>query len=260
MGREPHDRGFGDEAPTRENATAALRRALPRAGPAELARALDHPALGVPEMILLLRNTRTASEVLARVAADARWLRHGRVRRLLAAHPNVSPATAGEVLRHLLWNELLEVGAHPRAHPYVRRRAEEMLRARVDELSPGERVSLARRAPRGILSVLIDTDDARVLDSALGNGRLVEADALRIASTRRSPSAVLGRLAVHPRWGARLAVRLALLRNSATPVPAALRLVSELGRRELTRVARDATIPRIVRVAAERRAAAGRLL
>ena len=50
-------------------------------------------------------------------------------------------------------------------------------------------------------------------------------------------------------------VRLALLRNAVTPIPAALKLVGKLETPDLQRLAGDARVRRIVRIGAERRLA-----
>ena len=73
-----------------------------------------------------------------------------------------------------------------------------------------------------------------------------------IARAEGVPSEVLARLAEHPAWGCRQAVRRALLKNPRTPVHASMRLLKSLPRQELQKVRRDQEVPKVVRVAAER--------
>ena len=244
-----------DTSAGRMASRAELRHCLPAAPAAFLEGALANPAFGPDELLLLLRNRRASDSLLTRVARNPAWLRKAEVRRHIARHPRVPPALGRELLARLSFKDLLEVCQSPQAHPFVRRQAEQRLEARVDELTSGERVTLARRAPRGVLSALVRTDDARVLDSALGNPALREQDAVLVAAAAGTEPWVLTRLARHPRWGVRQSVRWALLRNARTPIPVALRLVSQLPRQELRRVAVDPGVPQIVRVGAERRLA-----
>ena len=242
-----------DASAGREASRAELRHRLPGAPSPFLEGALANPSLGPDELLLLLRNRRASDAVLARVAGNPAWLRKAEVRRQIARHPRVPLVLGRELLARLGYKDLLEVCQSPEAHPFVRRQAELRLEARLEELSSGERVTLARRAPRSVLCSLIRTDDARVLESALGNPALGEQDAVLVAGREGADPAVLTRIARHSRWGVRQSVRWALLRNARTPIPVALRLVAQLPRTELQRVAEDPLVPRIVRVGAERR-------
>jgi len=246
-----------DASAGRVASRAELRRRLRTAPPDFLAGALLNPLVGSEELLLLLRNWRASAAVLTTVGQKADWLRQAEVRRLLVLHPRVPLALARDLLGRLTWKDLLEVSAAPHAHPVARRQAERLLQVRLEALSAGERVTLARRAPRGVLALLIRTDDSRVLCSVLGNPALVEQDAVHVAGAARVGAEVLARLASHPRWGVRQSVRAALLRNARTPIPVALRLLAELPRRELHRLIVDAAVPTIVRVGAERRLTAG---
>jgi hypothetical protein len=109
-----------------------------------------------------------------------------------------------------------------------------------------------------LIGALCDSSEAAVLRALLGNGRLVEADAVRIASGTGTPGEVLRTLAEDPAWGVRRSVRTALLRNPRTPVASALGLMCRMPRRDLVRLAEDREAPRIVRVGAERRLEEGR--
>ena len=91
-----------------------------------------------------------------------------------------------------------------------------------------------------------------MLQSLLGNRKLVENDAVRIASSKDSTAELLAVVAQHPEWGGRHEVRLALLHNPRTPVPTALTILGRLDHKHLHGLASDASFPKIVRVGAER--------
>ena len=230
-----------------------LRRHLLAAPEAFLNGAIDNPGLGDEEIPLLLRNRRASPALLTRIGRDRRWTRNSEVRRLLVQHPQVPVALARTLLSHLFWKNLLEVSVNLRVHPVIRRQSERMLQVRVDKLTLGEKIALARRAPRGVVSSLIHSDDSKLLRSVLGNLTLIEQDAVDIARASKTGGDVLACLAGHPKWGVRRAVRQALIRNPRTPVPVALRLIGGLPRRDLQELIRNAGVPKIVRVGAERR-------
>jgi hypothetical protein len=154
---------------------------------------------------------------------------------------------------HLFWRDLAETASDVRVNPVVRRTAEKYLELRMDEMTLGERVTLARGASRAIVRCLLGSADGRVLRGLLSNPRLVETDAVRIASSPQAPPDVLAHVGGHPKWGCRRAVRVALTGNPRTPVASALRVLCSLDRLDLQRISRDAKVPTIVRIGAERR-------
>jgi hypothetical protein len=237
----------------RSATVAELRRYVLTAPEAFLDGAIDNPHLGDEEMPLLLRNRRASATLLTRIGRDRRWTRNSEVRRLLVQHPQVPMGLARTLLSHLFWKDLLEVSVNLRVHPVIRRQAERMLQVRVEDLALGEKITLARRAPRAVIASLIHSDDPRLLRAVLGNVTLIEQDAVTIAKAGRTGDDVLAHVAAHPRWGVRRAVRQALIRNPRTPVPVALRMIGGLTRRDLQELIRDAEVPKIVRVGAERR-------
>jgi hypothetical protein len=220
-----------------------------------LVGALDNPGLGPIQLGLLLRNRSATPELLARVARNRGWTRHYEVKKGLVQHPRTPLAIGRALVHHLYWRDLAETADDRRAHPTVRRHCEELLKIRLLELSLGERISLARVASPGLIQSLREAGESRVLKALLGNPKLREPDAVSIADGKEVPGTVLGRLAEHPEWGRRHAVRLALVRNPRTPVPVALNLVRRFPRPELRRLAKDGRAPKIVRVGAARQLA-----
>jgi hypothetical protein len=245
------------EAPGRDagrtDGLEVLRGRLSSAGPDYLDGAAENPLLGNGEMVLLLRNRAARPALLSGLARARRWTRYHEIKKALVAHPSCPLAASHALLPHLFWKDHLDLALDVRAHPVVRRRAEQLVLARLDELGTGELVAVATRATRALIARLAESRNPRVLERLISNARVVEADVLRIARSRHAPATVLARLTGHHRWCGRLDVRTALLRNPRTPVQASLGLLGRLEPESLRRVARDAKVPRIVRIGAERR-------
>ena len=229
-----------------------LRRQMRSAPASFLEGALQNPELTAAEMTLLLRNPAAPASLLQRIGRDHRWKRLYEVKKGLVRHPGTPVLVARGLIPHLYWRDLAEVADDLRLHPTVRRHGEQLLQVRLSELTVGERISLARVASRGLISTLLHSEERPVLEALLGNGKLVELDVVRIASREELSHAVLGRVANHPLWGSRHAVRMALVANPRTPIPIGQRLLRKLPRRDLARLARDRRVPKIVRIGAER--------
>ena len=245
--------GSSDPRRARSATRDELRRRLCHAPAAWLTQALDNPRIGPREVLLLLRNRSAPAQLLERIAADRGWTAYHEVRRGLALHSRTPLVVARSLLPHLYWKDWVDVAADPAANPVVRRQAERMLLARLDDLGLGERIALARRATRGLLRAFLDETHVRVVDALLGNPRLIELDVVTLACKAAASREVLLRLAEHPVWGRRRAVRLELLKRSELPVRTALGLARRLVRRDLQALVEDDRVPLIVRVDIERR-------
>ena len=241
------DREFGRTA-----SAAELRLHLMTAPQEFVSGAAENPAMGIDEWAALLRNRSTPESVLRGIAGDRGLTANYVVRRSLVQHPKTPLAVARRFLPFLYWKDLLELSLAPAAPPAVQRQAEQMLRGRLGEMALGEQISLARRAGRALVLSLSASRHDCVLQALLGNPRLAEADAARIAGRRTTPVETLGRLALHHRWSSRRRVQLALIENPSTPRHAALALMSRLDARDLQQVAGSDNVPRFIRVGAIR--------
>jgi len=197
-----------------------------------LAALNDGRELPEGELLRLLRSPQCPAALVERLAG-CRWVL--RLRRPLAAmlrHPACPRTFAWDALPRLGWNDLLAVSRDPRASPAVRKQAERRLVERLPKLSVGERVTIARTAPRGILAAVVKCAEERSLAALLDNPQLTEVDALRIMATCERPGCLVEVLH-HRTWGVRSSVVRAALRNRALPLGVALGLAAALAPGEL---------------------------
>jgi hypothetical protein len=246
------ERGLNDQR-------SRLRLHLVDAPIAYLEGALENADLGLEELALLLRNRATTAEILTRVARNRSWIRPREIKLALLGNPRVPHVLARQLLPHLYWRDLAELAANLRVAPVLRRDAEKLVKTRLPELSVGERVALARRGSRGLIELLCYEAEGSVLRAVAGNARATEADLARILTRSDVPADFLRWLADQSSWGQRRVVRLALVRHPRTPPSSALRLIPTLSRRDIEDLRSDIAVPRLVRVAAERRLAAAGL-
>lgn len=242
-----------ETVPARTASRDELRRRLSSAPAAWLSQALENPELGPAELMLALRNPAAPAEMLERIGANRDWMGHHRLRQGVARHAHTPLAAARNLLPHLYWKDWCDIAAHPGANPVIRRQAERMLLARIGDLAPGDRITLARRATRGLIPACLNDTDGRVIQALLGNPRLMEADLLRLVKDPDQGSDSIRHVAEHPVWGRRRDIRLALLRRPELPTQTALRLTQKMDRRDLQALVEDDKVALIVRVGIERR-------
>jgi hypothetical protein len=127
-----------------------------------------------------------------------------------------------------------------------------LLGERIDEMTSGEKITLARLASRILIRRMRTSYDPRVIAALLLNPRAIEEDALRIARSDATPPAVLSVLARSERWSERHAIKMALAQNPRCPAVDSLRALRGLPARDLERISENPSAPRLARVGASR--------
>ncbi len=117
-------------------------------------------------------------------------------------------------------------------------------------LTLGERKAFARRPTRRSLETLMRDPHPMVVRTLLGNPRVTEDDVVRMAARRPASPEALAEIARSPRWSLRPRIRVALVRNPATPPFAALALLRLLRRTDLEDLTAGAGVAPSVREAA----------
>ena len=200
----------------------------------------------------LLRRPDLPPDVLEEILRDRAARRFHAVRRALAVHPRTPRTEALSLLATLFWRDLAELSADVSVHPRIRLAADRDLLRRLPEMALAERIDLARAVGRGTLVGLRTDPDPRVVKALLDNRFAVEADVVQAAARKGAAPEILEIIAAHPRWGARTAVRSALLRNPALPTALALTLLTRATRDDLESLRRKPGIPELLKACAER--------
>jgi len=126
-------------------------------------------------------------------------------------------------------------------------------------LTLGERKALARTHDREQILLMLRDPHPAVVAILLENPHVTESDVVKIASARPAVPEALSKLAAHPRWSVRHAVKRSLVQNPSTPLADAIRIATTLRAAELAELANDPALPEPLRThAAEVRASARR--
>ena len=114
-------------------------------------------------------------------------------------------------------------------------------------LTLGERKSLARTHRRDKLTLMVRDPHPAVVEILLSNPHVTESDIVKMAAARPAVPESLSKIAAHPRWSVRHAVKRALVLNPATPLVDAIRIATTLKAIELSELANDASLPELLR-------------
>jgi len=151
---------------------------------------------------------------LERLSKNPSLAKSRKLKLALIEHPRTPRHLSLSLLRHLYTFELMAVALMPVVTADIKIAVEEALINRLETISTGEKMSLARRASARVVAALLGDDDMRVVNTALENSRLTEAmvaKALLRCDSRDSLADAVGR---DGKWSLRPEIQLALKRRA----------------------------------------------
>ena len=208
---------------------------------------LENPTLDDTLLGLLLSRKDLPAEIIENIATRKNFLQSYAVKRALVFHPSSPRLVVLRLLRDLYLMDLVQFSLSPVASTELKLHAEEYIIARLPQIPLGQRIALARRGPARVVGALIATGHAQVLQIALDNPRLSEAQVLKVLWRDSLPQVVVLALANHPKWSQQYNVRLALVRNSSTPLAIVLSYLPQLTVVDLRELAAPVIVPENLR-------------
>src|SRR5580700_2822562 len=253
-----------------EDETTGSSSASPTAlAPEELLRTAADATLTEDLALSLLKRADLHPQVLERLAKNASALKSRKLRIALASHPRTPRHVSVPLARQLYTFDLMKVALSPSAPADVKVAVDDILIARLETVTMGERLTLARRASgRVAAALLLDIENGkvvegreakivdskvmtgktpgpqvRVMQAALDNPRLTEA--LVISSVLRGDASValVHAVARHARWSPRKEIRATLLRTEHLSLACALAFARTISPLTLGEILRSSRLP-----------------
>jgi len=197
---------------------------------------LDIGSLTEGEVLAVLEDRFVTSVICQKIAQNERLVGFYSVRLKLVANRRTPQAHAAKLVHYLYWPDQVRLSVDVTVPAPVRRALDNLLLARIQELSVGERITTARRCSAALIKVLIFDADPKVFEALLVNQRLREDEVLYYASSSHAGAAQLALLAADPKWSFRYLVRKALAANPKTPRAVAAAQLRYLRPEDLRRI------------------------
>jgi len=217
-----------------------------------------NPHLMERDLLRLLDRKDLPPEALREISLHKVAAKNYTVKLALARHPKTPRLISLPILKYLHLFDLLRVVQTPGVPTDVKIAAEENILKRAESIPRGERITLARRASGRIVAELLVTEDPGLMQAGLDNPYLTEAHILKVLALEALPGVVVEKISNHARWSTRYFVRLALIRNPATPFEQILNFVPHITINDLRDICLDRRMPGQVRSAIENHCAARR--
>jgi hypothetical protein len=178
--------------------------------------------------LTLLQRTDLPPEALEALSKNGSLMKSRKVKLALAQHPRTPRHVSLPMVRHLFTFDLMKIALTPVVPADIKMAADEALINRLETISTGERLTLARRASGRVAGALLADAESRVMTTALENSRLTEAAIIKAVSRSDSPAPFVEAVCRHPKWSVRREIRMALLRNAKTPLARAVEFARSL--------------------------------
>jgi len=208
-------------------------------------KAPEQEAIALSEDLALaeLKRSDLSDADIELLARNAVATKSRKVRLALAAHPHTPRRLSLRLVRELYTFDLVRFSLMPTVAADLRRMASELLIARLDSITLGERISLARRCSEKVAAALVLDKEAAVWQAALENSRLPETAVANAVQRTSMSAAAVEAICRHSKWSVRPEVRLALLRSPHTPLAAALQFARALPPARLRDVLHTSRLP-----------------
>lgn len=166
--------------------------------------------------------------VLDALSKNPSAMKHRKVINAVVRHPRTPRHVSLPVARRLYTFELMELALTPNVAADLKMVAEEAIIGRMESISAGERMTLARRASTQVAAALLLDPEQRIVETALDNPYLTEPWVVKALLRDQTPVHLAQLVCVHPKWSVRHEVRLTLLRNPHTPLARAIAIADSL--------------------------------
>ncbi|MBV8052283.1 MAG: hypothetical protein JOZ80_13915 [Acidobacteriaceae bacterium] len=205
------------------------------------------PALTEDLALALLQRNDTLPEIIEEFSKNSALVSNRKVKLAIVAHPKTPRYISISLLRQLFTFDLMKVALTPATAGDIKAAAEEALIKRLESLSSGERMSLARRASVRVAGALLHDQESRVVRTALENPHLTEAVIIKRLLSPRSMAALVHAVCEHPKWSLRREIRIALLRDEKTPIEFLKEFAQSFSRSQLSELLQDSPLAQAVK-------------
>lgn len=209
----------------------------------DLLAAAAHAGLEEDQALALLRRNDLPPAAFEALARNPVTSRSRKTLLKLVQHMRAPRHVALPLLRRLFAFELRDVALSPTAPADLKLLAEQLLIDKLEAISLGERINMARRASTGIASALLLQQERAVIEAALQNPRMTEASIVKALGAADPPATLIEIVVEHASWSLRREIQLAVLRRPETPETIVVRIARALPRPVIYQLLTELRLP-----------------
>ncbi len=193
-----------------------------------LRAAAGDPRMNEDLALAFLNRRDLPGAVLEGLAKNGKAMKHRPVIVTLAAHIKTPRHVSLPLIRTLYVFELMQISLTPGVHADIKMAADAAILMRLESISSGERLALAKRGSNRVVAALLLDKEERILEAALHNPFMTEAGIVKAIMNEDAPQEMLQLVCRDRKWSLRTDIRIALLRNEKTPLASVLEFARSL--------------------------------
>ncbi len=186
------------------------------------------PRLTEELALSLLSRGDLPAEVLEHVAKNHAVTKHRKVLLAVVSHRRTPRHVALPLVKQLFTVEMMHIVLTPGVAADLKIQLEESLIQRLESMSAGERLTLAKRGSTRVAGALLSDNDNHVREAALQNPRMTEDWIVKALMRDDTPAGLVLAICHDCKWSLRRDVQVALLRNQHTPLASAIAISDRL--------------------------------
>ena len=201
---------------------------------------LSHRSFAERWVLLFLKRSRPMpKDALLEIYQHKLFRKSYQIRLWLVRCKCASPAVSMNLVHTLRWVDLLQSLRQPYLPGAVQHRIVSQLLEAMPRLALGEKVTLARHAPRVLIKQLCLSPERMVIKTLLLNYFFTYEDLMFLINYPKTEPSALEEVVACKKWARYKEVRICLLKNERTPRALIFPLAKSLGDHELRSVLRD---------------------
>jgi hypothetical protein len=224
----PHPPASKKIAPLSPAQQAALDERIRSNSPEVLKEVAASAQLDEDSALALLARRDLPGGTIEALSKNGAVMKHRKVIAAVVMHPRTPRHVSLPVARHLHTFELMQIALTPAVAADVKMAVDETIITRLEGISAGERLALAKRASGRVAAALLFDPEARVTEAALTSPYMTEAAIGKALMREEAPEHFVLMAAKHAKWSLRRDVQIALLRNDKTPLARVLAFAQAL--------------------------------
>src|SRR5690349_6378550 len=188
----------------------------------------EHRELTEELALALLERRDLAASAIEALSKRGDLLKHRKVSVAIAGHAKTPRHIALPMVRRLFTFELMQLALSSAVAADIKLLAEEVIVGRLESISSGERLTLAKQASSRVAAALLLDAEPRIIAAALMNSRLTESWIVRALMRPEAGVLLIDLICKHAKWSLRREIQVALLRNTNTPFGRILQMAPQL--------------------------------
>lgn len=215
--------------------------------PQDLIRAAADRALSEDLALRLLNHQELPARALELLAKNPSVMKHRRVLTGIVTHSRTPRFVSLPIANRLFVFELMQIALSPRVATDVKVAADNAIIARLESVSAGEKLALAKQGSTRLAGALLNEAEARTIEAALDNPRMTEVEIVKALRSDSVSQSLIALVCEHKKWSLRTEVQLQILKAAQTPLARAIVIAEKLPPSVVTNVLKHSLLPVQVR-------------